>query len=330
MNSLGLVRWGILGASGHGQNMIPVIQTSDHSTVQALMVRDLSHAESLASKHRVPEFHDSVESLLANPSVDALYICTPDEMHACHAILAARAGKHILCEKPMALTLRDCEETIEACRAANVKLMPGFMSRFHRHHKHIRDLIQTGELGKIVQVRVQCSFWYAPDGSWRQQSGGALWDLASHGVDLLRFFLGEEIVEVQGIVDSIVHDYPANDTATLLLRSTGGTIGVVDVSFAILHSPWSLEVYGTEGSVKGEKAITVLGTQPQGEITRGDGQTEMIVSEDAPYTNQFGHFAQCILEDQEPEVTGRDGFMATKILLAAEESAVSGRRIKIV
>lgn len=318
------VRFGVIGAGGFGKKMIPRIQAATGCAVQALMVRDEERAAGLASEFGVPEHYTTVEGMLASPLVDAVYICTPDEHHAEVAIEAARQGKHILCEKPMALTTGECTAMIKACSMASVTLMPGFMMRFHPHHKYLRDIVQGGKLGQIVQARIQCHMRYEPNGSWRQKpnrGGGCLWDVGSHAVDLLCFFLGVRVNRVQGFLLNAYQPYPGRDSGVFVLQFENDAIASVDVSFSIPHSQRRLEIYGTEGTIL---CINAIGQNehPRSQLITNAGVQEI----DKPgtrYETQFAHFARCVLEGLTPEVTGQDGAENTRIL---EEMVSSSER----
>jgi len=318
------IRWGVIGAGGFADRVaIPGLLEARDNVLQAVMVRDRTRAQALARKHGAPEAHDAAESLVRSKTVDAVYVCSPLHLHEEHTLLAADAGKHILCEKPMALDVSSCIRMIEACRANEVKLMIGFMLRFHPHHRRIRTMIQEGALGQIVEARTQRSFWYPPQsGDWRQDPkrglAGGLADVGSHAIDLLRFLLGE-IVEVSAMTDTLIHDYAVEDIAVVLLRFASRAIGIVDASFAIPRSRALLEIYGTEGTIFAER---IQGHELRVRCSLRDEPDEEI---DLPtpnlYTEEFEHFAACIAEDREPSVTGRDGLINIETLRAVLESA---------
>ena len=327
------IRWGVIGAGGFADRVaIPGLLAAKGNALQAVMVRDQERAESLARKYGVSEAYDSIESLVRSETIDAVYVCSPLHLHEAHTTAAANAGKHILCEKPMALDVSSCDRMIEACRATDVKLMIGFMLRFHPHHRRIREMIQEGTLGQIVEARTQRSFWYPsqPD-NWRQDPArglaGGLADVGSHAIDLLRFLLGE-IVEVSAMTDTLVHEYAVEDLAVVLLRFASRAIGIADTSFAIPRSRALLEIYGTEGTIFAER---VQGHELCVRCSLRDGSDEEI-NLPAPnlYTEEFEHFATCISEDREPSITGRDGQVNIEILRAVLESAEKGTYVRLV
>jgi 1,5-anhydro-D-fructose reductase (1,5-anhydro-D-mannitol-forming) len=327
------VRWGVIGAGGFAdRRSIPGLKEAENAVLQAVMVRDLNRAKALAEKHGAQEYYDSVEGLLSSESIDAVHISTPVYLHCEHTVAAARRGKHVLCEKPMARTVEECREMIEACRAKGVKLAIGYMMRFRAHHRKAKELINDGTLGQIAEARAQNHLWY-PDvpGAWRQApelgGGGSLADVGSHCIDLLRFLLGE-VAEVTAMMDTIVFSYPVEDTALMMLKFEGGAQGIVDASFAVPHRQCLLEVYGTKGTLLALRALGPF-TDPEMRLYSEEGVEEIHVPWVNAYTAEFEDFGRCIEEGGEPAVTGQDGLRITRIMAAAYESAKMGATVKV-
>jgi len=157
----GVVKWGAIGAGGFAdKRFIPHFAGAPSAELHAVMVRDLDRARELADRHRASAAYDSVEALLSDDEVRVVYLCTPVHLHCEHVIAAARAGKHVLCEKPMARTEAECERMIRVCERQGVKLMMAFMNRFRPAHLGIREMMQRGELGTIVALRAQLASFY--------------------------------------------------------------------------------------------------------------------------------------------------------------------------
>jgi len=296
------------------------------------MVRDKARAAELARRHSAPAYYDNIEDLLADPEVDAVYISTPVDTHRDLTLKAARAGKHVLCEKPMALNAEQCHEMIEACKAAGVKLGIGFMRRFHPCHRKIKELIGDDALGRLVLGRVQTHSWYPPkDGAWRQVKarggGGPLMDIGSHCIDLLRFFMGE-VMAVAALCDNIVHGYEVEDIATVLLRFENGAHGVVDCSFVTANRQNLVEVYGTEGTLIAQRSAGGF-TDPKLHLIKGREMSEVPFDDGDQYALQFEAFARAVLLDEEPPVTGMDGLINIEVIQAAYRSSIEGRRIEL-
>ena len=197
---------------------------------------------------------DSVEMLL-HDNLDAVYVATPPHLHLENVEACARAGKHVLCEKPFARTVAEADAIVKACREANVILGSAFMMRFHAMHQSALMHLNSGRIGRPVFARAQLSCWYpAARDLWRQDpvlsGGGALMDLGGHCIDLLEMFFGRAIA-VSCITKSMIQDYPTEDSAVATIEFENGALGVVDVFFCIADagSRNALELYGTEGSI---------------------------------------------------------------------------------
>ncbi|MGZ8438923.1 MAG: Gfo/Idh/MocA family protein, partial [Candidatus Limnocylindrales bacterium] len=156
------LRWGVLSSAKIArEKVIPGIARADRCTIVAIASRDLERARAVAAQAGIPVAHGSYEALLADRDVDAVYIPLPNHLHAEWVIAAARAGKHVLCEKPLALTAADAERMIEACEAEGVRLMEAFMYRLHPSWVAVRELVASGRIGRLVAV--QCWFSYYND-----------------------------------------------------------------------------------------------------------------------------------------------------------------------
>ena len=230
---------------------IPAILKARNADLRAVMVRDLCRAREIAQEFGAPAWYDSVEDLLKDPEVDVVHVATPVYLHREFVVGAARAGKHVLCEKPMALNAREAEEMVRACREAGVVLMVAFVLRFHPGLRVVRDLL--GRIGRPVLGRVQL-LKLAPreHGSWRLDpelsGGGVLMDIGSHALDLL-FLLFGDVKAIWADLGNRAFDWPVEDTARVGLRFMGGCLGEAFLSFGVPRMGRFLEVYGTEGSL---------------------------------------------------------------------------------
>ncbi len=258
-----IVKWGVIGAGGFAdKRFMPHFAGAQYADLHAVMVRDQGRADDIAQRHGATAAYDSVEALLADEQIQAVYICSPAQHHCEHVIAAARAGKHILCEKPMARTVTECERMVRVCKQAGVKLMPAFMNRFRPAHRRIREMMRAGELGEIIMVRtVQASYHQRVEGSWRQDprlgGGGALYDIGSHALDLL-CYLGGPVAAVSALVDTRVQDYEVDDVATALLELKSGAHGLMFSSFCVKGRVNPLEVFGSEKTVLCRRTIGAI------------------------------------------------------------------------
>ena len=331
-----MVGWGILGAGGVAEKrMLPALKQSKNAELIAIMDVNLEKARELSEKFGAKRYYRKIEKFMDDEEIQAIYISTPPYLHYQHVLLSAQHGKHILCEKPMAVYGRECEEMIKICRENNIKLMVGFMMRFHPYHRKVKEILRKGMLGKIILIRAQDHLWYEErKNAWRLDSlksgGGALADLSSHTIDLMRFLIGEA-VEVTAFTDNLIFEYSVEDTATVLLKFHNGAHGIIDSSWAIPYRKNQLEIYGTKGTIL---AVRTIGPFNNPEMTLLTSEGEEHIR--APYnslldlfTEEIEEFSLCIQKDASPPITGEDGWQCQKIISAVYESSREKKRIKI-
>jgi 1,5-anhydro-D-fructose reductase (1,5-anhydro-D-mannitol-forming) len=277
-----------------------------------------------------------------------VYIASPVAVHARQIKMAAAAGKHVLCEKPLTLGTRQAREAIEACRKAKVFLQEGYMMKFHGAHVRIKELIDAGRLGKIVSMRAQLSCWYPKiEGAWRQDpktgGGGALMDMATHLYDLLEHFAGP-VRRVVAMTGRLVQDYRSEDASTTLLEFRSGAHGTVDCFFCIPDeaSRTRLEIYGSAGAVLTEGTIgQSVGGKAEGLFLSGPAGYDAAQDKDVvrkfekirfkkinPYTAECAYFADCVLHGRPPAINGPNS--ALHILDLTERAYASYKKRRVL
>jgi len=190
------LRWGILSTANIARTkVIPGMRRAARSRIVAIASRDLAQARAAAAEAGIPVAHGSYEALIADPEVDAVYIPLPNHLHAEWTIAAVRAGKHVLCEKPLALTSADAERMVAAAQASGMTLMEAFMYRLHPSWVAVRDLVASGRIGRLVSVQSWFSYFNDdPDNirNIREFGGGALYDIGCYSINLSRLLFGDE------------------------------------------------------------------------------------------------------------------------------------------
>jgi len=245
------IRWRILSPAKIGtQKVIPAIQRAERCEVVAIASRDEVRAAESADVLGIPRAHGSYEALLADPDVDAVYIPLPNHLHAEWAIAAARAGKHVLCEKPLALTAAEAGTMISACSDAGVLLMEAFMYRLHPSWVAVRELVAAGRIGKLRTVQSWFSYFNDDPTNIRnilETGGGALYDIGCYNVNLSRMLFGAEPTRVQA---SIERD-PVGGTDVLTSAILGFPSGGVAAFTCATRTETDqrVHVYGTEGRI---------------------------------------------------------------------------------
>jgi predicted dehydrogenase len=338
---------GVIGAGGIARRKaIPAIAQCQNCEVVAVM--NPSKSDEIARQFGISKAYSNEADLLADPDVAAVYIASPVNVHARQIIAAARAGKHVLCEKPLTMTLDEADAAIEACEDAHVIMQEGYMMKFHGAHRAIKALIDGGRIGKIVYMRAQLSCWYPPiKGAWRQDprtgGGGALFDMATHLYDLLEHFAGP-VRRLACFTRSHVQGYASEDLATTLLEFAGGAQGTVDVSFCVPDeaSKTRLEIYGSGGSILSEGTIGqgADGTL-QGMLSVGSSGYDASQNKDLarafqtipyervnPYTAQFEYFADCVMNRRAPEIN--NAVNARHIVELALQAYASSRENRVI
>ena len=347
------VRWGVIACGGiAARRTIPEYQKmSSCGEIVAVMDIDPARAREVAKKFDISSICDSEKELLAQ-EIDAVYIASPQNAHCCQVVQAAAAGKHILCEKPIAITLDEVGEMEKACRKAKVKFMLGFCMRNNIYNVKAREIVQSGGLGQMVMGRAQLTCWYPPmENVWRQDvsisRGGALIDMGTHCLDLLEWIMGTKIVEVTGFQDLLVHKYRTRieDTSTIVVRFANRAHGIIDNYFNLPDAAAqnSLEIHGTKGSLIGRGTIGQDPTghmfsiiQPQ-ETGYNAGQNRVAEAKrqeydlkgESLYGQMMEIFSRCILDDAEPPVSIADGRRSVAVVEAIYK-AVAERRVVAV
>jgi UDP-N-acetylglucosamine 3-dehydrogenase len=287
--------------------------------------------------------YTNFEELLADSDLDAVSVCTPNYLHAPISIAALNAGKHVLCEKPMATSQEEAEKMIEAANRNGKKLMIAHNQRFVPSHQKARQLIENGEVGKIYSFRTAFGHggpegWSA-DGkdSWFFKKDeafiGAMGDLGVHKTDLMRFLLGEEFVEVAAFIEtSAKENTTVDDTAVCVLKTESGIIGTLAASWSYVSKEDNSTI------IYGEKAILRLEDDPNHSLVVQYKNGEVVKYElGAIQTNESGgqksskvidYFVESIIKDIDPPVTGVEGMKSLQVVLSALESNETKRMVK--
>ena len=337
--------WGTISTGLHPENKIaPAIARARGNHLAAVYSRDLDRAQAFAARHGAAKAYHGLEALLSDPGVDAVFIASPNALHAEQGIRAAEAGKHVLVEKPMTTTLDDALDLVRACRDHGVKLGVGFELRHHPGHVFARQQVAEGTLGHISMAQAQWGFGVrgqrVPDQRtglrawWMQPEmiGGAaaMMGTGVHAIDLLRFLTGQEVTEVASITDGQRPDQPLETVAALTLRFDQGTIATVYCGRILPDSRNDFTLYGIRGRITG-RATLWEAQQGRLDLVSDTANATQVFPGDylGNFVAQMEDFAEAVEEDREPAATGVDGLRVVEVTLAAMESAREGRTVKI-
>lgn len=304
---------------------------------QVVRIADVAVEETRdwAARYGITDITSDPHQIISDPAIDAVLICSPTDTHAELIIAAAKAGKDIFCEKPIANDLAKTREALAVVKESGVKLQLGFNRRFDKNFKRVRQLVHEGKLGEVHIVKITSRDPAPPPIDYVKVSGGIFMDMTIHDFDMARYLTGSEVVEVYAsgavLVDQEIGKVGDFDTAVITLKFANGAICVIDNSRqAVYGYDQRIEVFGSQGSAAAfnEKPTNV-------EVSTSEG-----VTTDKPlyfflerYMDSFAQelkdFTAVVLEDKEPPVTGTDGLEALVIAMAATESVKTGKPVKL-
>lgn len=331
--------YAIVGLGGYGLGIIiPQFKNCEHSKLVALVSGDPAKAKRVAAEHGVPESaiydYQNFDRIKDNPEIDIVYVCLPVSMHAEYTIRAAQAGKHVMCEKPMAVSSKECEAMIAACKKAGKKLMIGYRCHFEPHNLEAIRLARSGAIGKLRYFRSEHGFTAGNPNAWRlkkaMSGGGSLMDIGIYALNAARYMTGEEPVAVyakettdrsdprfkevedmiefqlefpSGVIGSCMSMYSANQNHILLM----GDKGRIDLEPGTRYDGNKLWV----GQDRGKQV----------DPPPGPGKTQ--------WAGQLDHLSLCILNNKEPIVAGEEGLRDIRIVEVIYRSAREQKRIAL-
>jgi 1,5-anhydro-D-fructose reductase (1,5-anhydro-D-mannitol-forming) len=326
------IGWGIVGTGRiAGAEIAPAVAAATNSTLSGVVSRDAGRAREFAERHGAASAYADYRALLEDAAVDAVYIATPNALHADQVIAAAEAGKHVLCDKPLATTVADAERAVAACAAAGVRLGVTFQTRHHEGMREIRELLAGGEIGSVRLVQIEMGPGRRLPQNWRTDPRlagvGLMNNLGVHAYDLLRYLLGSEVVEATAVVD-VEPGFEVDTLALALLRFADGALAYVNANQSVPNPQQNLAVYGTEGTVVGRN-VTRPDLTGSISVTRHDGTVEREVSSAGAYLATVESFADAVLEGRDPSPSGLDGLRVAEVTDALARSVRERRSVTL-
>ncbi len=322
------LRWGVLSTANIGRAAVnPAIQASANGRLVAVASRDESRAGAFAREADIPRHYGSYEALLEDEGVDAVYIPLPNALHREWTIRAAEAGKHVLCEKPLALSTGECREMADAARGAGVLLMEAFMYRFHPRTEAILDRVRAGDVGEVRSIRSTFTFRLTRTDNIRldpELGGGALMDVGCYCVNASRTVAGAEPVEVQARATWTDRDVDAELAG--LLRFDGGLVAHFDCALT-LERRETLEIGGTDATLVVPSAFLPGTDDASWQELRGrKGDSERTVPGVDEYRLMVEHFADAVLEGTQVRYGPDEAEANLRVIEALYASARDGGR----
>jgi D-xylose 1-dehydrogenase (NADP+, D-xylono-1,5-lactone-forming) len=311
--------------------MVPGFRTAGNADLRAVASRSRDKAETTAQKHGIPRAYASYEELLGDPDIEAVFIPLPNDLHCEWTLRALDAGKHVLCDKPICLSYADAKRMADTARAANLRLMEGFMWRHHPQHARTREIVRSGEIGDIKHLLGRFTYTANPDPTnirWNpEQGGGALLDVGVYPVNAARYYAG---AEPEAVYCTFVHDSGSGvDTRTTMLLEwadgrTASLLGGFDQAFVS-----RFEISGETGGITLERSFQIGETGVNVQIRVGDD----VRTESFPHVDQYGleieHFSACVRDPAKPLAPGEDGMAQMRVVEALIRSGREKRRVEI-
>jgi D-xylose 1-dehydrogenase (NADP+, D-xylono-1,5-lactone-forming) len=322
------LRWGILGAARINRSVVPPLQASERNELVAVAARDRERAEEEARRWGIPRAYAGYEALLADPAIDVVYVPLPNALHAEWTIRAVRAGKHVLCEKPLALDVGEVDAVTAAGREARVVVAEAFMYRHHPQTLRVRELVAGGAVGTPRLVRGAFTFTLTRENDPRvqiAQGGGSLWDVGCYPLGYARFVLGEEPVEAFGW--HTLGPTGVDVGFSGQLRFPSGAFLAFDSGFAVPLRA-SIEVVGSEGVLsvphpfkpgRGEHLL----------LARGEHVETIEVAGEETYRGEIEDMADAVLLGRPPRVSLADSRANVAALVALGRAAREGRPVAV-
>jgi 1,5-anhydro-D-fructose reductase (1,5-anhydro-D-mannitol-forming) len=322
--------WGLVGASSIAENHMVAALRRTGETVRAVQSSGRARADEFAARNRIPHATTDLASMLADPDIEAVYISSTNEKHFGQAMQAIASGKHVLCEKPLAMSVAEAVSMVRAAEAAGLVFATNHHLRCSGSHRAVRDLVAAGRIGRVLSLRLFHAV-HLPDAlrGWRitdaAAGGGVIPDITVHDADVARFILGEDPQTVVAQMCSSGLGAGVEDSAMSVWAMPSGAMVMSHQSFTHPFAGSGLEVHGTEGSILARGVMT---QRPVGEIelVTSAGREAVPFTTDDLYDTGLRAFVAATSGQGRPAATGWDGVASLAVALAVREAARTGRQ----
>jgi len=325
-------RWGLIGLGRIAETEIaPGIAALGGHELAIVVSRDQAKADAFAASHGAQRGMTSYEEMLAAEDIDAVYIATPNALHAEQVAAAASAGKHVLCDKPLAMSVYDAEAAVAACEDAGVRLGMMFQTRRFEGVPEAVAAVRDGTIGRVVMAQVEMGAGRNLPKGWRTDPSlaglGTINNIGVHAFDLLRYLLGAEVIEVSALIDR-EEGFTVDTAAAVILRFDNGTLAYVNANQAVGHPQNDFVLYGSSGRVLGRNL-----SRPRQDgtliVTTADGQTEKSANTSGGYRETLAAFAEAIEVGHDPSPSGVDGLRSVELTTAIATAVETGSVVRM-
>jgi predicted dehydrogenase len=310
------IGYAVIGLGRIAGHFMSGSRSTTNSQITALVSGHRDKAERIATEYNVPASsiynYKSFDEIAHNPSVDAVYVALPNSMHAEYTIRAAKAGKHVLCEKPMATSVADCEKMIAACKAANVKLMIAYRCHYEPTNLRAIKLIRDGALGQVQTIQSAFGFNISP-GEWRLSKklagGGPLYDVGIYSLNACRYLTGEEPDHISASASIIDHDGRFNEVeenVSWAMHFPSGIVTSCSTTYGANMDGY-FRVYGSKGWLQVDKAFVYEGLHLRAECSGKQLDEPNPARDPSQFQAEAEHFSHCIQKGLEPQSPGEEG-----------------------
>jgi 1,5-anhydro-D-fructose reductase (1,5-anhydro-D-mannitol-forming) len=325
--------WGIIGTGGFaGSATAPAINALGAAgSLVAVVSRDRGRADAFAAQHGARRAYTEYAELLRDREVDIVYISTPNAQHAEQALAAARARKHVLCEKPLTLNVADARRVVDAFEAAGLKLGTHFQTRHHTAFVETKRLLEERAIGDVILIQIEVSSGAGELRSWRADPAlaglGSINNIAVHPYDLLRYLLASEVREVTAMTDA-GRSTDLERMALALLRFQNGTLAYVNANQKVSNFQPDIDIYGTDGRIVGAGVTRPFREGELRVLTAAGERVSKHSSKDA-VVRSVAAFNDAVAHDREPNASGLDGLRSVQLTDAVIRSARDGRLVEV-
>ena len=323
-----VLQWGLLSTARINQALISPLRASQRNQLAAVASRTQQSADKYAREQKIPRAHGSYEALLADPEIDVIYNSLPNHLHAEWTIKAVEAGKHVLCEKPLALSVDEVDAIQEAARKHGRVVAEAFMYRHHPQTLKVQELVKNGSIGDLKLVRGSFSYVLSRDGDVRldpRMGGGSIWDVGCYPISYARSVIGEEPLDVFGW--QVTGSTGIDDTFVGQMRFANDVIAQFDSSF-VVPLRWFMEIVGSEGTLNIPSPFKPQ-TNEKIYLTRGDKTETIEIKGQELYIGEVEDMADAILLGREPRILLEDSRANVAVISALLESARVGKPVEL-
>jgi len=324
-----ILRWGLLSTANINRAVITPLRASARNTLDAVASRDLAHGQAYAAAWKIPRAFGSYEAMLADPDIDIVYVSLPNGLHAEWAIKAVQAGKHVLCEKPLAISLEEVDAVAGAATKAGVVVAEAFMYRHHPQTLKVKELVDGGVIGKLQVIRGGFTFDISRPDNVRLNpalGGGSIWDVGCYPISYARTVAGAAPAEVFGW--QVTGASGVDETFTGQMRFANGVLAQFDSGFRAPQR-MLMEFVGSEGTISLTNAFKP-GLNEQMSLLHANGTTEIItVPGQELYLGEVEDMADAVLLGKPPRISLADSRANVATILALLRSAATGKPVAL-